>query len=121
MIVMQVFFVTNPPVDDLSSLDACGTGTVVRRWQVADCSGNTTEVSQFITLLDQEPPLILGQVPADMVVNCDEMPPALPLAAFDHCDPGVVTSGMPFDDFSGLGPCGAGEVIRSWVVADCFR
>lgn len=110
---------TNPPVDDFSGLDACGTGTVVRTWTVADCAGNTASATQFITLSDQQPPLIADQIPADVVVACDEMPPAAPLAAFDFCDGSVASTGMPVDDLGGLGPCGAGQVVRTWAVQDC--
>ncbi|MCB0562943.1 MAG: gliding motility-associated C-terminal domain-containing protein [Phaeodactylibacter sp.] len=111
--------ITDPPVDDLSGLDACGAGTIVRSWAVTDCSGNTTVATQSITRIDQDAPLIVDQAPADIVVDCDVMPPAAPLGAFDYCDGNITSTGLPVDDLSGLDACGVGEVIRSWTVTDC--
>ncbi|MCO6477231.1 MAG: gliding motility-associated C-terminal domain-containing protein [Phaeodactylibacter sp.] len=112
-------FSTGMPSDDFSGLGACGTGEVVRTWAVTDCSGNTTTASQVITLIDAAPPTIDGPVPADVTVNCNNLPPPMPLAAFDDCDGNVVSTGMPADGLSGLNACGAGEMIRTWTVTDC--
>ncbi len=110
---------TDMPFDDLSGLDACGTGSILRSWTVSDCSGNTTVATQTITLADLEAPSILGQIPPDVQVNCSNMPPPAPLPAFDLCDGTVFSTGMPADDLSGLSACGTGQVARTWTVTDC--
>ncbi|MCB0549213.1 MAG: hypothetical protein KDD19_16665, partial [Phaeodactylibacter sp.] len=112
-------FQTEVPLDDLSGLDACGTGVIQRSWTVSDCSGNTTVATQTITVVDLEAPVILDAVPADVTVSCLNMPAAAPLAAFDLCDGNIFSTGIPVDDLSGLGACGAGEVVRTWTVTDC--
>ena len=110
---------TGLPSDDLSGIGPCGTGQVVRTWSVTDCSNNVTTVTQIITLADLAGPAIVDPVPANENVDCGNIPPALPLSAFDDCDPNVLTTGLPSDDLSGMGTCGSGTILRTWSVSDC--
>ena len=111
---------TGLPSDDLSGINACGTGQIVRTWQVSDCSGNLASVSQTITVTDVLPPVITGAIPPGITVDCSiPLPDPTPLPAMDACDASVSSTGIPSDDFSGVSPCGTGQVVRTWQVADC--
>lgn len=111
--------VTDFPIDDLSGLNNCGLGTVVRTWTATDCNGNSVTASQLITIEDQLPPTILTPIPADVTVVCGNVPAATPLAAVDDCDGTVVTTGPPTDDVTGLSACGVGVLVRTWTAMDC--
>ena len=110
---------TGVPTDDLTGLSACGTGDIIRTWEAEDCAGNTTSVSQTITIEDTTAPTIDASIPADVTIECGNLPAATALAASDGCDTDVTTTGLPTDDNSGLSPCGTGEIIRTWEVGDC--
>ncbi len=110
---------TGLPTDDMSGLDPCGLGDVIRTWEVADCAGNTATATQTITITDNDPPSIDTAVPADVTVECGNLPAAISLAASDVCDADVTTTGLPTDDNSSLNACGIGEVLRTWEVTDC--
>ncbi|MEO1259391.1 MAG: gliding motility-associated C-terminal domain-containing protein [Bacteroidota bacterium] len=110
---------TGPPVDDLSNITTCGTGDVIRTWEVSDCSGNTTTVSQTITFEDAEDPIIVDPIPADVIVDCNNIPVGVPLTAADGCDQNLAATDFPFDDMSGLSNCGLGTIVRTWTTTDC--
>jgi gliding motility-associated-like protein len=110
---------TGMPTDDNSGLNSCGTGNIIRTWQATDCQNNSISVSQTITIQDNSPPTINGSVPADVTVECGNIPPASPLSASDDCDNSVSSTGMPTDDMSGINACGTGFILRTWEVADC--
>ncbi|MCB0638712.1 MAG: hypothetical protein KDC54_18910, partial [Lewinella sp.] len=117
--VANTDLMTDEPVDDLSGLNACGTGQIIRTWSVTDCSDNVTSVSQVISIVDNDPPAITGNVPGPVTVACDAVPPPAPLVATDDCDASLNSTGMPVDDGSGLGACGTGTLVRTWTATDC--
>ena len=110
---------TGPPTEDASGIGSCGVGTLVREWTVSDCAGNTTTISQNITITDNTPPVFLVPIPADETVQCSGIPPAAELDTQDACDPSVLFSDFPVDDMSGLNACGFGTLLRTWTVTDC--
>ncbi len=89
---------------------------IVRRWKATDLCGNTDEHWQFITVHDDEPPVLLT-TPLDLPqLKCaDDVPPAPVGLATDNC-------GVVFVDFSESitpGSCpNQFEVVRRWVATD---
>ncbi|NNL80499.1 MAG: T9SS type A sorting domain-containing protein [Flavobacteriaceae bacterium] len=87
---------------------------MVRTWTFADNCGNTSSVSQTITVNDDTAP-VAPAAPADITVECsDDVPPASDLKATDNC--GGVIDGVS-TDVSDNGSCP--EVItRTWTFTD---
>ena len=108
------------PTDDLSGLDACSLGDIVRTWMASDCAGNSTTVSQRIMVEDNDAPTFDEVIPSDISITCDDpLPPSLDLLASDACDASVIASSFPIDNTSGLDQNGVGILIRTWTVVDC--
>ena len=93
---------------------ACGY-ELVRTWTASDNCGNITELSQTITVEDQENPTLIG-VPADLSVECNAVPaPATPTVS-DNCDTDVQ---ITFDEVVAQGSCVGGQIItRTWTATD---
>ncbi|MCB0533320.1 MAG: HYR domain-containing protein [Saprospiraceae bacterium] len=88
---------------------------IVRRWKATDLCGNTDEHWQFITVYDDEDPVLLT-TPLDLHVECaEDVPPAPVGNATDNCD-------IVFVDFSESeipGTCHNQYVIvRRWLATD---
>ncbi|MFZ6051996.1 PPC domain-containing protein, partial [Halocola ammonii] len=60
-------------------------GVLVRTYTADDGCGNTSTATQYITLEDNEAPVLNG-VPEDMTVECDEIPEAPVVTAVDACE-----------------------------------
>ncbi|MBL7943794.1 MAG: hypothetical protein JNM00_13560, partial [Flavobacteriales bacterium] len=83
------FAIDNCDAEVLISLEA---GTVpmdcgylfVRTWTAIDNCGNTATAVQTITVVDTQAPVIV--VPADITVNCNEVPVPGDVTAIDACD-----------------------------------
>ena len=58
--------------------------TMVRTWTFTDGCGNTSSVSQNITIFDDTPP-VLSAMPGNATVECDAIPPAPVITATDNC------------------------------------
>jgi hypothetical protein len=111
---------TGLPTDMASgSGGPCGALTIIRRWTVTDCSGNSRTRTQVITLTDNTAPVFSAPLPANITVSCGSVPAAVPIPATDACDPLVTMSAAPIDNTAGLNACGIGQIIRSWTVTDC--
>nr|WP_229734117.1 T9SS type A sorting domain-containing protein [Flavobacterium orientale] len=101
---------------DSSDLDECGLGTVTRTWTATDCSGNSSSASQTITIEDTTAPVFVGNLPANMTVECDVVPEPTVVTATDNC--GEVT--VIFSEQSEAGDCvGNYTLTRTWTVTDC--
>ena len=61
------------------------TYTLIRKWLATDNCGNTKEVIQRVKVQDTTSPS-LASGPADVIVECDEVPEAVELPATDNCD-----------------------------------
>ncbi len=93
--------------------------TIYREWSLTDDCGNTFSQIQVITIVDNEPPSIIG-VPEDAIVPCDSLLPVpeigVDITAIDNCDPDVVIS---FEENSTPGSCGNEFLItRRWIAED---
>ncbi|MEZ4949328.1 MAG: SdrD B-like domain-containing protein [Saprospiraceae bacterium] len=94
----------------------CFTGrTIVRTWTATDNCGNTTSESQQITLIDNQPPILIG-VPADEVVNCTNSIPTPPnVTVSDNCSNPV----LQYSEVDLGGDCTSGRTfIRTWTATD---
>ncbi|MEZ4932291.1 MAG: HYR domain-containing protein [Saprospiraceae bacterium] len=88
---------------------------LLRTWVATDAAGNSTTVTQTITINDNTAPVI-ANVPADVTVNCgDEIPAVVQPTITDNCD-------EVFVDFSETVTTitfGSGIVVtRTWVATD---
>jgi large repetitive protein len=71
--------------EDVTSLDACGAGTVTRTWTSTDEMGNTALAKQTITLMpDTELPQIFIAEPT-ISMTCDQMPNMAAPVVGDNC------------------------------------
>jgi gliding motility-associated-like protein/uncharacterized repeat protein (TIGR01451 family) len=88
-------------------------GTVTRTWIATDNCGNKTSAQQVITLGDTTAPVLAG-VPANMNVECAQMPTPATVTATDNCDNDVTVSMT--ENLDGLG-CSM-TLTRIWTATD---
>ncbi len=90
--------------------------TLVRTWTATDNCDNVTTESQTIDVSDTTPPVLTG-VPADVTVECDEVPALPNVTATDNCDPTLV---VIFEETSDPqnGCAGTFGLVRSWTATD---
>jgi hypothetical protein len=98
-------------ISGINNVTECGY-TIERTWTAIDNCGNAVSVSQTITVVDTTAP-VLDEAPADITVNCTEIPAAAELQATDNCDedPTVVLTetlgtGCPY------------TITRTWTATD---
>ncbi len=92
------------------------THTIIRTWTATDLCGNTSTASQTINVSDNTNPTLSG-VPADLTVECSNIPlPANPVAS-DNCDPNPSVSFTQTGDPT-AGCSGDFEIVRTWTVTD---
>ncbi|MGB0974216.1 MAG: gliding motility-associated C-terminal domain-containing protein, partial [Flavobacteriaceae bacterium] len=100
--------------------NGCATNyTINRTWSVTDCAGNTTAHTQVITVEDNSEPVLSGDIPADLTVECDTIPDAAVLSVEDNCGnniPIAFTETISGNDDE----CANNYIItRTWTVTDC--
>ena len=114
---VTVTFVSENLVDDDG--DGCDdTYKIFRIWIAEDCSGNTDQKTQVITVIDTTPPVLT--VPENVTVQCDAVPPLDEGAATatDNCDDNVEVTFI--DEKFEAGSCTDNYYIfRSWKAEDC--
>ncbi|MFN4079660.1 MAG: hypothetical protein ACK4NS_02070, partial [Saprospiraceae bacterium] len=74
------------------TLGSCPQESVIfRSWTATDACGNLAVLTQEITIVDDEAPIFVGALPANLTLSCESPLPAPPtLLATDNCDPGQV-------------------------------
>jgi len=89
--------------------------TLTRYWTATDSCNNSVQATQTITVRDTTVPELTG-IPADMTVECDNVPvPAQPTAT-DNCDADVE---IAFGEVRGDGSCQDGYTLtRYWTATD---
>ncbi|NJN34693.1 MAG: hypothetical protein HC817_11025 [Saprospiraceae bacterium] len=95
----------------------CGNGyKLIRTWTATDACGNTATTVQTILYGDNEPP-VLGNVPADITLRCDEpLPLGQGLTIQDKCD---ALPRITMSDNITRGACGSNYTIkRIWTAVD---
>jgi hypothetical protein len=85
-------------------------------WTASDACGNSSTAFVFLALVDTIPPVIEG-IPADITVNCDEIPaPPGNITVSDEC---IEASIVLYHETSLAPGCQDGQVItRSWTARD---
>jgi gliding motility-associated-like protein len=89
-----------PPAAQITAVDACGNGayvefgelqkaeqckvTITRTWTASDDCGNTATHKQVIEIEDKTGPILVN-VPANVTVDCNEIPEPATLIALDNC------------------------------------
>ncbi|MGB1270410.1 MAG: hypothetical protein ACPG45_11810, partial [Flavobacteriaceae bacterium] len=100
--------------------NGCATNyTINRTWSVTDCAGNNTEHTQVIIVEDNSDPVLSGDIPSDVTVECDAIPEAAVLTVEDNCGNNIPIGYT--EEFSGNDDeCSNNYTItRTWTVTDC--
>ena len=88
---------------------------LIRTWTATDDCGNSTTLSQTITVQDTTAPVIT--VPADETVECDSIPEIGSASATDNCDEQPLVEYV--DEKRVDGDCeNSYELIRTWSATD---
>ncbi|MCB0795467.1 MAG: T9SS type A sorting domain-containing protein, partial [Flavobacteriales bacterium] len=91
-----------------------GNYTVLRTWTADDLCGNTASATQTITVTDTTAPELVG-VPADMMVECHEVPSIADVTATDACGTATVSFAEVITD----GNCvNKYTIVRTWTATD---
>ena len=89
--------------------------TLTRTWVATDNCGNSTAGTQVITVQDTTDPVLAG-VPADVTVECDNIPDAATPTATDNCDTDV---DIVYTEVRTDGTCPDNYTLtRTWVATD---
>ncbi|MEZ4950496.1 MAG: hypothetical protein R2784_14085 [Saprospiraceae bacterium] len=89
---------------------------LIRTWTATDDCGNVATGSQIITVQDTEAPTLMG-VPADITVDCNNIPPISGnVTASDNCDDQVQ---IDFEEIVNGGGCAANQSNHACL--DCHR
>ncbi|MEZ4950494.1 MAG: hypothetical protein R2784_14075 [Saprospiraceae bacterium] len=104
-------------LDESTFAGACPEDYVlIRTWTATDDCGNSTTVSQTLTVQDTEVPVITG-VPQNQTVSCDNVP-SVPnnVIATDNCDPDV---DLTFETQTIAGTCPENyTLVWTWTATD---
>lgn len=121
-----------PSVPELVFIDNCGAVTVDfneeimegecensyeihRTWTATDTCGNESYFLQIISVLDTTPPQFTSALPANITVNCDNIPEIPILQAFD----GVNEVDVTYEEERIEGDCNSRyELRRTWTAID---
>ena len=91
---------------------------IKRTWTAVDNCGNNISASQTITVSDTQEPVLSG-VPADIIVDCADIPPApntSALVATDNCDADVE---IFYAELAMPGACtNSYTITRTWTAID---
>ncbi|RKX18501.1 MAG: hypothetical protein DRP51_09065, partial [Candidatus Zixiibacteriota bacterium] len=89
---------------------------ITRTWTATDDYGNTATCEQLITLaVDDEPPVFVEACPADVAVECDQIPEAATMTATDNCGDVTVT----YTEVRTDGNCDYSyTLVRTWTAED---
>ncbi|SHM16898.1 hypothetical protein SAMN05216269_1031, partial [Flavobacterium xinjiangense] len=100
----------------LTPASSCtGNKVITRTWTVTDACGNSSKATQIINIQDKTAP-VLSEVPADVTVECSEVPTAATLTATDNCD---ADPKVAFNEAKIEGNCASNYTLtRTWTATD---
>jgi large repetitive protein len=88
---------------------------ITRTWTFADACGNSSSVSQTITVIDTQAPTLVG-VPTAQTVDCNAVPTPAKPSATDNCDPNPI---ITFVETRTDGACADSYTLtRTWTATD---
>ena len=88
---------------------------LTRIWYIADDCNNAASATQRVTVVDLDLPTLSG-VPADTVVECDNVPVSADVTAADNCDPQPL---LVFEESETEGACSNSYgLVRIWHATD---
>ncbi|MDY0090409.1 MAG: hypothetical protein RBR78_08580, partial [Flavobacteriaceae bacterium] len=95
--------------------DCEGSYRIIRTWTAVDACGNEISHTQTITVQDTTAPEFVGDLPANLSVECGTVPAAAALTATDNCGNATVN----FNETTEQGDCeGSYSIIRTWTATD---
>ncbi|MEZ4838765.1 gliding motility-associated C-terminal domain-containing protein [Flavobacterium sp.] len=121
-----------PTAATLTATDNCGEATVsfteatqegqcantyvvTRTWTATDLCGNETAHTQTITVQDTTAPAFVEELPADVTVECNDIPAPATLTATDSCGTATVEFSVETQNVI----CeGSYTLVRTWVAMD---
>ncbi len=87
--------------------------TITRTWYAVDNCGNSNSISQIITVIDNEAPVLMG-VPENTTQNCGTVAQNVVVFATDNCDNNVTVNMTATTE---MNACGS-VFIRTWTATD---
>jgi hypothetical protein len=104
---------TSEPAEIMMEMP-CGE-IITRTWTATDECGNVATATQVVTIVDTTAPELVG-VPANVTVECDEIPAPPVVSAVDNCDTFPMEVVMTENILPGDG-CSY-TIVRTWTVED---
>ncbi|WP_423735331.1 gliding motility-associated C-terminal domain-containing protein [Chitinophaga caseinilytica] len=111
-------------VDTIRTSGACANNYRLRRtWTATDLCGNSATFVQTLTVEDRTAPVFTMPTPADVTVNCDEIPAQPDLTAIDNCSPAGKVTVLKNENRNPIpGACANNYLlIRTWTAIDECR
>lgn len=99
-------------ISGITNETACGYD-IERVWFATDNCGNTVSASQVIHVVDTTYPSLIG-VPADVTVECTNIPAVATVTGSDNCDENVA---ITYEEFTETLVCGS-IITRTWTATD---
>ncbi|MGJ5641554.1 HYR-like domain-containing protein [Formosa sp. S-31] len=108
--------ITATGVDSVNEIDGCSS-IITRTWTFTDACGNTSEVSQIITVADETAPTLDGDFDTEITVNCAAIPDQPTLSFTDNCSADLTVVYNEINTSTGADNENY-QVIRDWTVSD---
>ncbi len=101
--------------EESEAIECVGTFVLTRTWTAEDACGNSATASQIITVKDEDAP-VFSDMPADLTVDCDNLPAIPNLTILDSCDEDPT---LDFNETQIAGNCpGNYQLQRIWIASD---
>lgn len=94
--------------------DACSGDPILVTWTATDACGNESYFDAFLTVVDNEAPVLIGVPPNTTVQICDDLPDPAVVTATDGCDLDVE---IVFSETTMGSGCNI-TIVREWTATD---
>lgn len=92
-----------------------GSYIITRTWTASDECGNASTHVQTISVGDNTGPDLIGDLPGDIMVSCDNIPIAPIISVTDACGSAEIV----YSELTNAGSCGSEyQLIRTWFATD---